>query len=346
MNSPSLRRWVIGSILLAALAIPVGARSQTQVFELPLYAILNKTEAYEQSSPDVPILQAHQPVAIVYNVLAGFTLLSARVTAPAGTPIDLVQDPSIGVEIPGLTATEPFDSASDLAASYPAGNYRVTVAYAIENLVSSQVTLEVPFPDRPFPPIPRALNYADAQCIDPTREFTLEVAAFTGGTDLDQAALQIYRVDDPTNVVHSISLTPTHTGPLRFLIPAGTLSPQTEYTARVLYDGLAAAAITNQTHLGGVIQVPFLGRSSFARANRFKVFTGDCPRLTAVRAPESPDILVQFNSQPGQTYAIESSPDLLEWREIGSTNAAGPTVAFRHPRNTEASSEFLRVVTR
>jgi hypothetical protein len=177
------------------------------------YAVAKYTESNQTASGVAP------PNQYVFNAFvvarASGTILSATLTLPNGPTKTFPQRGG------GFGFDDVFTTKSSLDAAYPSGTYTITV----NTLHDGTKKLTVNMTDA-YPNVPQFTNYAAAQAIDPTRDFTLTWSPFAGATPSDLIAL---RIGDVVN----LSLLPATA--TSYTIPANTLKRGTTYDAEVIF---------------------------------------------------------------------------------------------------------------
>jgi hypothetical protein len=229
MHQPLLR-MVLRLSLVAALAGAAAARGG-DVAALSLF----KAAWYVQTEDAEPELipQAQDP----FDVLAQ-AQLSPELLAD---PDNLLFIAGMSLRTPaGRTEAMNFDpaggsfwfyagavSASALNLRYGPGTYRFT----LHSLISGDTAYTLALAEDDYPPAPRLLNFTAAQAIDPSQEFVLRWNEFPGaGTR--EIRLEIAHADTAKVV---LAEGPWSGDSTSFRLPAGTLSPDTEYMATLSF---------------------------------------------------------------------------------------------------------------
>jgi hypothetical protein len=187
-----------------------------------------KGALYQQTSSAAPALDTQCPFSFVTCLwlVCPHTATNVTLAPPIGAPMTVPF-----TSIPGhplLTACG-YTTQTALDAAYPAGNYTFTMKSVSSNL---QVTLNFPG-TLTQPPAPHITNYAAAQTVDPTRPFQLGWDPFSGGTAADCIYVEVLPNGFQTPAIGEAgALNGLATAAV---IPAGTLQPNTSYSASVTF---------------------------------------------------------------------------------------------------------------
>ena len=291
---------------------------------------LGKTYNYNQNSTGAPVLDADVP----YLFSASTTLASNRTATsitlklPTAAVTNLSQN-FLQRENYYLVYFETnlttFDSV------FPAGSYQFLVQAATSNQ-QVNVTLSAPASQ---PAAPHVANYAAAQAVNASQNFTLTWDAFSGGTAADYVYVTV-----GNNVFATAS--PGVSGALpgtatSVVIPAGRLQAGSNYTASVGF--YRASWSTNASYVagtyrgtltefslvttGGVVVHPTLGKVSLSGGK--------------VGFDVSASSSVAFTVE----YATSLAP--ANWQSLITTNMAGGTLRLIDPRPMTDKAVFYRV---
>jgi hypothetical protein len=233
---------------------------------------------------------------------------------------------------------EVFTNAlSNLTAAYPAGDYEFTV---------SNSTITVPLPAGYVPPNPPTLSdYAAAQAIDASNDFTLTWNAFVGGRRGDLISVSV-DVDTGNGNFSSGDygcpgqLDGTATS---IVIPSNALSTNSTYRATI-----------------GFVRILTLDTNSIpgdALLGGMETITQTTLHTGPILNPAPPPILsnaavlpgggVQFNvmTTPGLTYTVQYNSDLSNpsgWTTLLTTNAVTNAVTFSYSPASGTAAGFYR----
>jgi len=293
-----------------------------------------KEVSYEQSSSADPV-EGGTPVASFgsfFEPAAGTSVSAASVRLPNGD----VRNLSVFAGKYFLQA--PTNSEAALTAAYPAGGYfgAVTISGVTGNLA-----LLMPG----APPVPKCLNYAAAQGVDPAKDFTLQWNPFTGaaGNDrilifiTDDTGKAVYSApDDCANPPRSLSSGATST-----VLGAGLLSSGKTYHVELRFMKVSAfASQTGPTYQGG---------AGFSKINRFTLKTtggnsGGTLRIKGYQLLGSGSLQLTIEAPVQQTLSLEASSDFVTWATVGGSIAgADGTALLTDTRGQIPSPTFYRV---
>ncbi len=113
---------------------------------------------------------------------------SGTITLPNGGIHSLTRVPNSGDFFHGRS----FNTEEELHAAYPFGDYTFSLTVDGEEHTSTIHLASTPFPNAPY-----VLNYNDLQEVDPSAPFSVEWAAFEGGTTDDFIFLEIDDYESP-----------------------------------------------------------------------------------------------------------------------------------------------------
>jgi hypothetical protein len=280
---------------------------------------LTKGALYDQESTADPVPETPEGFYFGANISSpegGAQITEASVTLPDGSTRDLEE--FFGF----LFYSDSAELESELEAAYPGGSYglRFTQSGEPERVINMSMPAN-------NVPVPKILNYTEAQAIEAAADFTLEWNAFNGaGTD---DFLMVSVSDEDTGDVvfeapdyclpRELAVTATSV-----VIPAGTLVDGKTYSATLIFSKVFYAS-TNQ--------VPEMsGFGSLSRLTSFSMHAG------AGGGPADPATLSDFqmlaNGNPefrltgtaAQVYSIERTDDLTPtpfWTVVGTVTMDG-----------------------
>ena len=285
---------------------------------------LAKGAAYSQTGTNAPSLATDKPYQ--FRVLKGSGYVeSESVILPSGTNV-------LASSTPGYAPVleDQFDTVQELDTNYPTGNYTVT----FNTVQDGTRSVTLPLPSSIFPEAPRILNFAAAQVVDPSLDFTIIWSALTNGTFSDLVQMRIASQDDNQEVFETpfLSLNGTSNSTT---IPALTLTPGRSYWVRVLF-GKTLAFGSSYTR----------GSSAYFSETQMPLITiGTAfhPTLSVV-STSSGLFKLHANGTPGRTYIVESTASLIapvEWQKVGQY--LGLTTGIDLTYNVVPGQVFYRV---
>lgn len=291
-----------------------------------------KAQNFQQTNDSVPVFPTNEPPFRFQSFVdtASNALQAADVQLPGGSLV------SLGLEGDGQSWAfeQGFTTEAALDASYPAGPYtmRLSQGGGVTNVVPLSLPADA------YPTTPQILNYATAQSIDPSNNFTLSWSAFGGGTSNDFVLVEIESASLQT-VLESGA--PGQPGALNgtstsLVIPAHTLSPGETYALRLMF---LRVGYLDETSIPGALGVAGLIKRTAATLR-----TTGTPFAIRLRVMGMVDghFQFQFNSDPGKAYQIQWSEVLPTWQDLWFTNATGNEVIFTDPFPI-ATQRFYRV---
>jgi len=242
-------------------AAPVLFAARTATAQL-VNVDLSRTAEYTQTDPSTVSLDGY-----FFSSRAFMTTPSdfdgGTLTYPgAGSPgtYSVVADPSQ----PYLNyQTGYYPDLASLNADYPTGAYTIS---ATNSSTSSSQTTSITYSIDAYPqttPILTAASYSALQNLDPSSAATIDFNSFTPDPNASEALLFLFVVDASNDTVYQQDDLPDSTTSLT--IPAGTLSPGTDYTFRLVFsdridgtgtDGTPDQQIFDQGTDGSIVTVP------------------------------------------------------------------------------------------
>jgi hypothetical protein len=214
---------------------------------------------------------------------------------------------------------------------FPAGSYQFSVQAATSNQ-QVNVTLSAPASQ---PAAPHVVNFAAAQAVNASQNFTLTWDAFPGGTAADFVYVtvgnNVFASASP-GVVGALSGTATSV-----VIPAGTLQAGSNYTASVGFyraswstnasyvAGTFRATVTEfpLVTMGGVVVHPTLGNISLSGGK----------------------VGFDVSASSSVAFTVEYAASLASanWQSLITTNMVGGTIHVVDPRPAADKAVFYRV---
>ncbi len=226
--------------------------------DVSVYAIY-KRQVYFQTNEGAPVLKCCPYVFDAIVELTSSNSISSAMIGMSNSPARHLEN---GFEVEFLPlrwvslACAVFPDQKALDTTWPEGDYTFSIFGATDGAITSTVNLS----GNDYPAqAPHIQNFAEAQSVDASRDFTLRWDPFVGGTTNDFCFVLIKKARDETPV----SNTPFIDEPnaldgtvAEIVIPAGTLSPGEDYDVYVRFDKVAAR---NPTSYPGVV-----GHASYA----------------------------------------------------------------------------------
>ena len=154
-----------------------------RIVDVTEYAVL-KGQRFVQTNSNPPALEEFFPFELrAFARPSGWeTLTNATLRLPGGV---VKTNPYPDYE--GFDLHDEFDTLGDLDSAYPNGTYQ----YTLDTRNEGRKTLSLSLTGNTYPSTPRISNYAAAQTIDGTQDFTLRWDAFAGGTVNDHIQVMI-----------------------------------------------------------------------------------------------------------------------------------------------------------
>jgi hypothetical protein len=234
----------------------------------------------------------------------GFAQISnPQLILPGGAAKPLVPTPDADT----LKFSQSAATAAALDAAFPPGTYGVNMTSAILGPLSSTAALGADA----FPTAPQVLNYLAAQSIDPTKDFDVTWAPFTGGTADDQIQLIIFDTDG-TVISDSGTLDGLQTSTTVY---SSTLEASTTYKATLTFRKLSTNVATSLPPLaiGFYAETQFQVHSSAGPVVVDTIpptLSGSAPMDGATNYLLSSPVYFSFSEPMAPTYAIQWSPNL------------------------------------
>ena len=194
---------------------------------------VSKGILFAQTNAGAPQLKTGLPYLFQASVVAESNgLSSATMQWPSGTR-------GLAQRLPGgpYTYTDRQPTAGLLDLFYPNGDFTFTMDTVNDGLRVAVLTLA----DGVNPPAPTLLNYAGAQTINSSNNFTLQWGPFAGGTANDFIHV---RIDTTTGTVFRTAFAPGLPGALNgfsssVVIPSNTLPAGRALSGRIIFSKVA-----------------------------------------------------------------------------------------------------------
>ena len=281
-----------------------------------------KLHFYQQTSANPPALDPDIP----YLFSASTALASNRIANnvgvgfPTGASTNLSQDP---VHPENFFRVVFHTNLATFNSTFPAGNYLFNVVAPNSN---QQVTVNLPA-SMAHPNAPRIANLAAAQVVNASQPFQLSWDGFQGGTANDHISVAIGDTFETPDAGAPGALNGTTTS---VTIPAGTLQPNSNYTANITFyrfTGTSNASYTTSASLSSTTEFPLVTSGG-----------GGTGPLILTNAALSVGVF-RFNvlSSPGQTFTVEYSSTMRtnQWLTLLTTNSATGVVQITHPATNQ-----------
>ncbi|MBL9176132.1 MAG: Ig-like domain-containing protein [Verrucomicrobiales bacterium] len=275
----------------------------------------------------------------------------------------VVESPPLGTPVVGGSVTRPDNSSealvpsgffsfyetaaseAELDALDPAGTY--SLRFTQTGVPEWVIPMNLKASDTP--PIPKIVNFTEAQSVNPAQDFTLRWTSFSNGAEGDLIHVLLY--SDQGDVVFQapefcipIPLKPTDTS---VVVPAGTLSGNRTYNAELLF-GKSFYSSTNT--------VPKMyGYAYRLRSTSFTVSTGggttptDPAVLSGARILPDGTAAFDLRGTPGKTYSILKADrlDAASWPEVGTVQTdVGGAGVYQTSQALGTAPQFYRATPR
>jgi hypothetical protein len=300
-------------------------------YTIVLGAIYKQTNA----SGAIPVSSNYFGFAAVIKLSTNLTAASATVTIPGKTaqPMQEVNSRDFNLDV----GTNSF---ANLSAAFPSGAYVFATA-------NQTVSVNLP-PVSAMQNAPSLSNYAAAQAINPTEDFTLNWTAFSGGGAGDEITVDV--IDTSTGV--DVYPSPKYGCPdaldgtaTSFLIPANTLTTNQTYQVSLLFVKVLTLD-TNSIPGVALLAGTETGTQTFIATGGGSVGPPPtAPILTNAAWLAGGSLRFDLITTPGVTYTVQFNNDLSNpagWTPLLTTNAVGNAVAFTNRPPGGAQAGFYR----
>jgi len=236
---------------------------------------------------------------------------------------------------------EQFSTAAALDAAYPSSSpfnpfatftYPMTVAGVNDG---SHTVRPIYLSLGGSPGLPQLTNFAAAQAIDTTRDFTLRFIPSGGSLDLAQVIV----LDAASNAVYA-SPFPFTDGALSgsssaATIPAYTLPPGQSLIGHLTF---ARPHLPDTNSYPGAIAVPAL-----ARDTEFPLRTRPAPLPPVLRAQPGLPFRLTFTGETNRQYHLQATTNWVAWQELFVTNLPVPQGSFTDTQSVALPRRFYRI---
>lgn len=273
-------------------------------------AVVAKGQAFQQTNGGSPVSQGFE-LQVSVDGRGTNSLVAAGVQVPNGPSLVLQATNDFNLNDTNATS-------GGLDAVYPDGIYQVNVTTAhdgskVFNLPVTNIIATLP--------TPRLSNFATAQAINPSLDFTVAWDAFAGGTVNDFVQFQLQEMG--TDMGHSFK-TPRVGEPGAFngtntsvTIPAYTLKAGRTYSGSLLFGRLSVALDTN-TYPGAV------GVAASFKETDFNLRTPDVRAYSLVKRQE----FLQTNNLTPVAASASNFVAVARVQTLGSNNLTNATIVL------------------
>ena len=321
----------IAPLLSLLIAITCAA---ARAADVSVYA-LTKTQNFQQTSSAAPVLQATGGFSFgaIIDPATATSVTSATLRLPSATVVPFGPVPGFGP----FAVAEAFDTQAAMDAEYGSGSYLFTIHAVSDGTKTPSLSLGA----AAYPTTPRVTNFAAAQTIDWTQNFTLQWNAFAGGTSSDSIQLIILRKNGST-----VFSTPTFgsTGALdgtatSTVIPANTLVPGETYSATLVFGNIITINIFAYGFLSGVP-----GVTAFAKRTDFPMKApGTTPKLQISKGVAAGSYDLTWNADIGRSYDLVRSQDLTTWTRVALITATASSITRTDTPAASVKFRFYRL---
>lgn len=302
---------------------------------------VQKIATYKQTSAADPTPEKDEPFvfsAIVYGPPIGPTVISGSVTLPSGSVKPLTnQFANLWICMDYTTNEAALDSA------YPAGNY--TLRFALTNQPEHAITMNMPVSK---PPVPKILNYDEAQTVNAGLDFTLRWNQFTGAGANDSISLFVHATNG-TVVFRAPDLCVPRSLPVTatsIVIPANTFKSNATYNASLTFSRTGYSSTNAVPDMAGwsgigvtttfTIKTGTGGSAAQARFTQSRLLPNGNPEMTITGSPQT-----QYTIERSKTIGQSST-----WTAVGivNTDSTGKGI-FEDTQAGKAPPLFYRAVS-
>jgi hypothetical protein len=321
-------------ILPLFLLLLAGTPSILSAADVDVFAVI-KTQFFAQTSAASPTLLPTEGFTFVSIVDANTStsVTSATLRLPSLTVIPF--GPTAGVGPLGIAQS--FDTEAAMEAVYGSGSYLFTIATASQGTRTPSLSLT----GSSYPTTPAITDFAAAQNIDWTQDFTLNWGAFSGGNALDYIQLIIRRSNNSQlfstpdfGQTGALSGTATST-----TIPANTFVPGETYTATLAFGNVIAVNIFAYDLTSGVP-----GVTAFAKTTTFPMKApGTTPALKISKGTAVGAYDLTWNADLARRYDLRCSDDFATWTQVALVTADTTTELHTDTPPANVKARFYRL---
>jgi hypothetical protein len=203
---------------------------------------IGKGRVYAQTNAGTPVLKSY-PYIFEAAVRAATPLTGTALTDATWSEPPFPVPPGAWQFIPPPSARsalwswiERSTSQSTVDSAHPDGDYYIKLNTVHDGLRTNRVVLS----GSTYPPAPQIANYAAAQNIDPSSDFTLQWNPIAGGRETDLITFTVLNSTNRTGIVFQTPTSPDAPSALdgtqtSVTLPTGTLLAGRVYVARLRY---------------------------------------------------------------------------------------------------------------
>jgi hypothetical protein len=317
---------------LIALAAFAGA---LRAADVDLYAV-TKAQSFTQTSAAAPVLLPTGGFAFasIINAHTGTSVTSATLKLPDMMVKTFGPVPGVG----SLAVVGTFNTEAALDAAFASGGYQFTINAVTDGTKTPTLNLGA----SNYPNTPTITNFAAAQDIDWTQDFTLTWGTFVSGGANDSIQLTIRRKNGT-----QLFATPSFGSPgvlsgtaASVVIPANTFVPGESYTATLYFGKIASVDLSS--YLG----VP--GATAFIKTTEFPMKApGTTPTITIRVGTAADSFDLTWNADIGRTYDLVRASDLSSpvttWTRLALVTATSTTETWSDTPGVGVTKRFYRL---
>lgn len=323
-------------IFLLGLLLSLGV-ARTWALDVSYLGVI-KSIRYEQTSGGLTVLASNGYTFTAFAYSTNGQVTNITVKPPNSTPTR-----SLAADTNRLVwqFEEQFHTVAALDAAYPSSSslnpfatfsYVMNVGGINDGLRSATpkfVTLGG------SPGLPQITNYAAAQAIDTTGDFTLRFFPSGGAFDLVQLTI----LNAASNAVFATPL-PFTDGAVsgtasEVLIPANVLPPGQTLTGYLTF---ARPHLPDTNSYPGVVAVP-----AIARDTEFPLVTRPAPPRPVLVAQPGLPFRLTFTGETNRLYRLQATTNWTAWETLQTTNLTTPQATFTDPASVGLPRRFYRL---
>jgi hypothetical protein len=326
------------SFLIALAGLAAGCLSARLAAQDIVYLDLFKRVWYEQNTAGDPVLiplaedpfdvsaTAYLSSEILNDEFALIFINGMSFRTPGGETRGMDFNPAYG-----FSFYEGSVSESYLHIHYGAGSYRFTLSRA--DVGNTDYTVSLGADD--YPPAPKVVNFAAAQSVNASQDFTLRWADFTGA---GQRAVWVLVFDPATEEV-SFDSGPLDHATASAVIPADSLVADKDYLVQIGFTRFSQVS-------SGTVPEIYTGFEAYNRAP-LKTRSGGGPLdpsvLTGSRRLGNGDLELTVACTPGRPLAIHGASALGgNWGVLQTSTPASSPATVVVPRATLGNRQYVR----
>ncbi len=286
-----------------------------------------KTLEYVQTGNNAPVPdpQGAGSAFATYSPATNQTVTAVHVTGPNGINITLSNVFNL------FFASQDFPSGAVEDAAFPAGTYTITATPVGSGTLSVPAVATIP--------VPKISNLAALQSFDPTKDFTVLFAPFTGASaqsdsifiDVTGSAGHHFYAPDYC-VPRMLAVTATSV-----VIPANTFT-----TSDKLQGSISFSRFASNTNA-----IPNTGLTAGAEVTTSFDLTGgstgsDVRWNDPTFDPASGNITLTAAVSAGHSLVVEMSTDLKTWTQVGTASPVNGIATYVTSTKTGAKAAFFR----